>query len=99
MHKHPEVTPGPRAMLEKKFFGRLILLIGPRHSGGYLEGEESPSSIIFETNNIVDSGPKYFVFRTESMGYVTDQKWFCERGQIYTLVSKWEFHEYFSPLK
>jgi|APFre7841882724_1041349.scaffolds.fasta_scaffold170842_1 hypothetical protein len=98
MRRHPEVTAKARALFENNFFGRLVLVISPRHSAGYLEGKQSPVDMTFEVNDVVEAGPAHMVLRTKLMGVTSTQKWFCEGEEIYGLTSRWEFREYFSRL-
>lgn len=96
MQQHPEVTEKARSLFEKHFFGRLVLIFGKRFSGGYFEGEQARSELTLETHEIVEAGPNHAVLRTELMGGKLTSQWFCEGELIYTLVTKWEFREYFT---
>jgi hypothetical protein len=99
MRKHPEVSEKARALFEnKKFFGRLVLIFGPRHVGSYFEGEQSPDHVSFERVDVVASGRNSLTLRSRASGEEMLQKWACEDGRIYAVVTRWEFREYFSPL-
>jgi hypothetical protein len=98
MRKHPEVTEKARAIFEKMLFGSLVLVFGPGYGGWYLEGEQTRADISFEKFDVMERGTNWVTLRTHILGVENHQQWFCESGRIYTLVSKWEFREYFSPL-
>lgn len=98
MRKHPEVTEKAKILFENHFFGRLVLIIGPRYSGAYFDGERDSPTIPFELNDVVERGADWVTLRDRTLGIVQEQRWVCEEGRIYALVSKWQFKEYFSPL-
>jgi hypothetical protein len=98
MRRHPEVTEKAKALFDNKFFGRLILVNGPSYGGGYLEGRQSPADLSFEKYDIAERGANWVTFRNRTLGVVQLQRWVCEDNRIYTVVSRWEFREYFSPL-
>lgn len=98
MRKHPEVTEKARDLFENSFFGHLVLIFGPRHVGGYLEGEQTREDLSFNRVDIVASGPNWLTLRSRVLGEEMLQKWACEDDRIYAIVTKWEFREYFSPL-
>jgi hypothetical protein len=98
MRKHPEVTEKAKALFENKFFGRLVLVNGPNYGGGYLEGEQTPADLSFEKYDVAERGTNWVTFRSRTLGIVQLQRWVCEEGRIYAMVSRWEFREYFSPL-
>jgi len=98
MRKHPEVTEKARAIFERNFFGSLVLVFGPSYGGGYLEGEQTRANLSFEKFDVMERETNRITVRTHTLGVEQHQQWFCESGRIYTLVSRWEFREYFSPL-
>lgn len=97
MRKHPEVTPKARALFEAGFFGRLVLVNTRTLSGSYFEPEQDRNSLSLEPIRLVRSTPTSAVIRTDLVGIAQDTEWFCEGANIYALVSRWKFREYFTP--
>lgn len=97
MRQHPEVTAKARALFENRFFGRLVIVNTPTLGGGYMEPEQDRESLVLEPFQVVTSTATSAVIRTNLMGTPLDTEWFCEGRDIYALVSKWKFREYFSP--
>lgn len=97
MRKHPEVTPKARALFEAGFFGRLVLVNTRTLSGSYFEPERDRNSPSLEPIRLLSSTPTSALIRTDLVGIVKDTEWFCEGGNIYALVSRWRFREYFTP--
>ncbi|NUN61970.1 MAG: hypothetical protein HUU13_12910 [Burkholderiaceae bacterium] len=98
MRKHPEVTERAKALFENRFFGRLILIFGSRHIGSYFEDEQGRADLSFDEVRVVESGSNWATLRSRLLGVEHLQRWGCENGRIYAVITKWEFREYFSPL-
>ncbi|MES2632265.1 MAG: hypothetical protein V4669_04795 [Pseudomonadota bacterium] len=97
MRKHPDVSERAKALFENKFFGRLVLVFGTRYIGSYFPGEPQEQTK-FEPVRVVDTGPNWVKVKYNLLGNDVFQHWGCDKGKIYSVVSKWEFREYFSPL-
>ena len=98
MRKHPEVTDKARALFEKDFFGRLVLIFGPRVVESYFEGADGKTDHYSERVDVVASGSNWVTLRSRASGGERLTQWGCEDGKIFALVTRWEFREYFSPL-
>ncbi len=96
---NPEVTPQARAVFENGLLGKLVIIFGPRWSGGYLEGRQDRSTISFEPYDVVESSAAGVALRTQVQGVTLTNRWFCEGNAIYTLTTRWGIREYFSPLQ
>jgi hypothetical protein len=98
MRRHAEVTEKARLLFENDFFGRLIVVFGSRGSTSYFDGEQVPDERTYEPYDVVESTAASVVLRVSVSGRQWSQRWFCDEDSIYTLVSKWEFREYFKRL-
>lgn len=81
MRKHPEVTEKALLLFEKNFFGRLVLVFGPRYAGGYLEGEQSRKELSFQRVDVIDMGPDWAILRSKLLGVEQYQGWHCPATQ------------------
>jgi hypothetical protein len=97
MRLHGDISEKARKLFEEKFFGRLVMIVGPRRSFSYFTDMQTSSEIEFEDNDVVEAGDSYVVLRYKISNIPITTKWFCEGNEIYALVSRWEFREYFSP--
>lgn len=97
MRSHPEVTQKARALFEKQFFGKLVVVFGSRVSGHYLEPEQGPADMVFEPLDIVSATETSVVLRRRLLGVWLDSEMHCEGGRLWVHVSRWQFREWFSP--
>ncbi|WP_157422113.1 hypothetical protein [Acidovorax sp. Root219] len=95
MRKHPDVSDKAKTLFENNFFGKLVVIFGPRNHGSYFEDETDAQPLQFNAYRIKSRGPDWMVLTRQLLGEDVDTKLGCEGERYYAIITRWEFKEYF----
>ena len=100
INKHSEIPAAVLANYNNNYYGRLRLIIQKERSAAYFPDQALKEPIKFGEHKFVKQGENFLdiSFYDEVTKKQDVIRWYFEGDYIYTIVSQWQFREYYKKL-